>query len=82
MPLHDVRGGHLERMRIGVAGDQIARQRLDLFLRAGHGQANLLLRPGDVTVKRIFLLLLFAPVQAPQNQAHDDQENQDRQKRR
>ena len=82
MPLHDVRGGHLERMRIGVAGDEIARERLDLLLRAGHGQADLLLRPRDVTVKRVFLLLLFAPVQAPQNQTHDDQEHQDRQERR
>src|SRR5471032_2441483 len=65
-----------------MAGSQIAGERLDLFLRAGHGQAYLLLRPCDVTVERVFLLLLFAPVQAPQNQTHDDQENQDRQERR
>ncbi len=51
---------------------------LDLLLRTRHGQTDLLLRPRDVAIQRVFLLLLFAPVETPQDQAHHDQEDQDR----
>ncbi len=44
MPLHDVGGGHLERLRVTVASGDIAGQGLDLFLRAGERKPDLLLR--------------------------------------
>ncbi len=65
MPLHDVASGTLERLRVAVTGRNVARQCLDLFLRASHGKPDLLLRPSDVTVERVFLLLLLAPVETP-----------------
>ena len=50
MTLHDVGGGGLKRLRIAMAADDIASESLNLFLRSGHGKANLLLGPRDVPV--------------------------------
>ncbi|MET3820178.1 hypothetical protein ABID76_002822 [Burkholderia ambifaria] len=65
MRLHHVRDGHLERVLVEAARREIARQRLQLLLRTRHRQADLLLRPRDVTEQRVFLLLLFAAIEAP-----------------
>lgn len=65
MRLHDVRDGHLECVLVEAARGEVARQRLQLFLRARHRQPDLLLRPRDVTEQRVFLLLLFPAVEAP-----------------
>lgn len=65
MRLHHVRDRHLECVLVEAARCEVARQRLQLFLRARHRQADLLLRPRDVAEQRVFLLLLFAAVEAP-----------------
>ena len=82
MRLHHVRDRHLEAVLVETAGREVARQCLELFLRARHRQADLLLRPRDVAEQRVFLLLLLAAVEAPQDQAHHHEEDEDRQERR
>ena len=39
-----------KRLRIAVSADDVASERLNLFLRSGHGKTNLLLGPRDVSV--------------------------------
>ena len=81
MILHQFTRRILEVRHVLRLGRRVAGQGTDLVLNGQHIETDLLLRPRDVPIQRVLLLLRFPAIQAPQDQTHHHEKDHDGDKR-